>query len=99
MTTDSIAAGRLTRGGEFQAIGLVSSAHFVSHFHFMVLPPLFPYLQQHFGVGFVELGLALTIGSLGFAASFAIVAAFPLAAALLVPVAAERAVLARQPAA
>ena len=64
MTTDSIAAGRLTRGGEFQAIGLVSSAHFVSHFHFMVLPPLFPYLQQHFGVGFVELGLALTIGSL-----------------------------------
>jgi sugar phosphate permease len=43
--------------------------------------------------------LALTIGSLGFAASFAIVAAFPLVAALLVPVAAERAILARQPAA
>jgi hypothetical protein len=43
--------------------------------------------------------LALTIGSLGFAASFAIVAVFPLAAALLVPVAAERAALAGQPAA
>ena len=43
--------------------------------------------------------LALTIGSLGFAASFAIVAVFPLAAALLVPVAAERAALASQPAA
>jgi len=43
--------------------------------------------------------LALTIGSLGFAASFAIVAVFPLTAALLVPVAAERAALASQPAA
>jgi MFS family permease len=41
--------------------------------------------------------LALTIGSLGFAASFAIVAAFPLVAALLVPVAAERAALASHP--
>jgi sugar phosphate permease len=35
--------------------------------------------------------LALAIGSAGFAASFAVVAAFPLVAALLVPVAAERA--------
>jgi hypothetical protein len=43
--------------------------------------------------------LALTIGSLGFAASFAMVAVFPLAAAVLVPVAAERAALASEPAA
>jgi MFS transporter, FSR family, fosmidomycin resistance protein len=64
MTTDTIAAGRVARGGEFQTIGLVSAAHFVAHFHILVLPPLFPYLRQHFGVGFVELGLALTIGSL-----------------------------------
>jgi MFS family permease len=64
MTTDSIASGRLARGGEVQAIGLVSAAHFVSHFQILVLPPLFPYLKQHFGVGFVELGLALTISSL-----------------------------------
>jgi sugar phosphate permease len=35
--------------------------------------------------------LALAIGSAGFAASFAVVAAFPLVAAVLVPVAAERA--------
>src|SRR5215469_3123865 len=64
MTTDTIVGRRVTRGGELQAIGLVSAAHFVAHFHILVLPPLFPYLRQHFGVGFVELGLALTIGSL-----------------------------------
>jgi MFS transporter, FSR family, fosmidomycin resistance protein len=64
MTTDAIAAGRLERNGEFHAIGLVSAAHFVAHYHMLVLPPLFPFLKQHFGVGFVELGLALTIGSL-----------------------------------
>src|SRR5215469_18933397 len=64
MTTDALAAGRLARGGEVQAIGLVSAAHFVSHFHTLVLPPLFPFLKQHFGVGFIELGLALTIGSI-----------------------------------
>ena len=64
MTTHSIAAGRRERGGEFQAVSLVSSAHFVSHFHTLVLPPLFPFLKQHFGVGFIELGLALTIGSI-----------------------------------
>src|SRR5689334_23856228 len=64
MTIHSISAGARSRSGEFQAVGLVSAAHFVAHFHMLVLPPLFPFLKQHFGVGFVELGLALTIGSL-----------------------------------
>jgi MFS transporter, FSR family, fosmidomycin resistance protein len=64
MTTDTIGAGRLARSGELRVIGLVSSAHFVSHFHSMVLPPLFLFLTQRWGVGFVELGLALTVGSI-----------------------------------
>jgi len=64
MTADTIDAGRLRRGGELRAIGLVSAAHFVSHFHLLVLPPLFPFLREHFRFGFVELGFALTIGAL-----------------------------------
>jgi len=41
----------------------VSSAHFVNHFQHLVLPPLFPLLKAQFGIGFVELGLALTVAS------------------------------------
>src|SRR5271157_3019305 len=64
MMTDAAAPARIERGGEFQAVGLVSTAHFVSHFHTMVLPPLFLFLKQRWDVGFVELGLALTVGSI-----------------------------------
>ena len=63
MTSDAISVGPRGKNRELQAIGLVSAAHFVSHFHTLVLPPLFPFLTQHFGVGFVELGFALTLGA------------------------------------
>jgi FSR family fosmidomycin resistance protein-like MFS transporter len=59
--------------GEYQAIALVSAAHFVQHFQGLVLPPLFPFLTARFGVGFVELGFALTVSNI-----FAVLAQLPI---------------------
>ncbi|MBR0966494.1 MFS transporter [Bradyrhizobium diazoefficiens] len=41
----------------------ISVAHWVSHFHLLVLPMLFPFLKSQFGVGYVELGFALTVSA------------------------------------
>jgi FSR family fosmidomycin resistance protein-like MFS transporter len=51
-------------GREARAIAMVCSAHFVQHFQTLVLPPLFPFLKAQLGIGFIELGFALTVANI-----------------------------------
>src|SRR5882724_3354738 len=44
-----------------RTLAAISTAHWVSHFHMFVLPMLFPFLKVQLGVGYVELGFALTV--------------------------------------
>src|ERR1700693_4949186 len=66
MTTEALVmpGGERRKTGEYQALAMVSSAHFVNHFQHLVLPPLFPLLAATLGIGFMELGLALTVASI-----------------------------------
>jgi MFS family permease len=52
---------RAKADGSLRTLAAISTAHWVSHFHMFVLPMLFPFLKQELGVGYIELGLALTV--------------------------------------
>lgn len=49
------------RAAELRVIGGVSAAHFLSHFYFMVLPPVFLWVRAEYGVSYTELGLAVAV--------------------------------------
>src|SRR5438874_13430091 len=59
---DILAASQQTRtDASLRTLFGISAAHWVSHFHLMVLPMLFPFLKTQLGVGYIELGFALTV--------------------------------------
>jgi FSR family fosmidomycin resistance protein-like MFS transporter len=47
------------RSGDVRIIGLISAAHFVSHYYNLLLPPLFVFIRADYGVSYTELGLAI----------------------------------------
>src|SRR5437016_935842 len=59
MTQITEASGGI-RTNDTRIISLVCSAHFVSHFYILILPPLFPFIREFYGVSYTELGFALT---------------------------------------
>src|SRR5205807_9238995 len=59
---DVLAAPRHAKTDEsLRTLAAISTAHWVSHFHLMVLPMLFPFLKAQLGVDYIELGFALTV--------------------------------------
>ena len=52
---------QLKTDSALRTLTAISIAHWLSHFHIFVLPMLFPFLKAQLGVGYVELGFALTV--------------------------------------
>ncbi len=46
---------------DFTTIGLIGLAHGTSHFHHLLLPPLFPLFIRDFGLSYSELGLLVSV--------------------------------------
>ena len=47
--------------GDTRVIVVVGIAHAVSHFFHLILPPLFPWLKDAFGLSYSELGVVVTV--------------------------------------
>src|SRR5665213_4069868 len=59
---DVLAAPQQTKAdSSLRTLAAISTAHWVSHFHIFVLPMLFPFLKAQLGVGYIDLGFALTV--------------------------------------
>ena len=50
--------------GELKSIGLISVGHGFSHLYMLVLPPLFPLIQQDLAVSWTDLGLLFAVLSI-----------------------------------
>jgi MFS family permease len=47
------------RAGHVRVVGVVSAAHFVSHYYILLLAPLLPFVRADYGVSYTEIGVAL----------------------------------------
>jgi MFS family permease len=66
-TSEASSAPATAAGGwlrDAKVIALISTAHFVNHFHGMLLPPIFGPVREAFGVSYVEIGAALTASNI-----------------------------------
>src|SRR5438045_5067408 len=61
MADVTVGAGETRSAAALRTLAAISTAHWVSHFHPLVLPMLFPFLKRQLGVGFIELGFVLTV--------------------------------------
>jgi len=57
--TTTAAAGDFRQ--DIKVLGLISTGHFLSHFYFLVLPPLFVFMRADLGLSFTELGIMMTL--------------------------------------
>lgn len=60
-TTTLPAPGSPAARQDAATIGLIGLAHGTSHFHHMLLPPLFPVFMRDFGLSYAELGLLVSV--------------------------------------
>lgn len=77
LTAAASVADRTALRRDARVIGLVGSAHCLSHFFQLTLAPLFPLLKAEFGVGYATLGALISVfylasGASQFAAGFAV---------------------------
>ena len=49
------------RPGYGRVVGVVSAAHFVSHYYIIALAPLIPFVRADYGISYTELGLTFTV--------------------------------------
>src|SRR6202158_1305028 len=50
-----------SRASHIRVVGVISAAHFVSHYYILLLAPLLPFVRAEYGVSYTEIGLALAV--------------------------------------
>ncbi len=58
-STSAGSAGKVKQ--DATVLGLISAGHFLSHFYFLVLPPLFLFIKPEFDLSFTELGVLMSV--------------------------------------